>query len=76
MVPVTTWQAMSLIKNCLNYILCLCTRVFEDSAGAPKILADSRRQQVAGDVEEHRKQCQVQLYLIQVIVPRHTVGNI
>ena len=31
---------------------------------------------VTGDIEEHRKQCQLQLYLIRGILPRHTVGNI
>ena len=45
MVPVTTRQAMFFKKNCFNYILCLCTRVFEDLVGAPQILADSRRQE-------------------------------
>ena len=45
MVPVTTWQAMFLIKNGFNYILCRGTRVFEDLVGAPQIQADSRSQE-------------------------------
>ena len=35
-----------------------------------------RAKTVTGDVEEHRKQCQLQLYLTQGIIPRHTLGNI
>ena len=76
MVPVTTWQAMFLNKMLQLHTMSVHSCVRRSSWRTPNSGRFTKARTVTGDIEEHRKQCQLQLYLIRGIVPCHTVGNI